>query len=171
MAPEAPSRDSFRPRRRRAASDRGLSLLEILISMVLLVLVITSFAVIYPSGFRLHRKSRMSTDAAQAARAVLSELKSLPLTDESGGLSLAYLATNGYDPTDAVVDGFPRSALPEGYRVAEDKGIEVTLYDLAGGTDPSVYATMKVTLIFDDPYNSKGEPIRMALVAGKSWNR
>jgi hypothetical protein len=30
---------------------------------------------------------------------------------------------------------------------------------------------MKVTLIYVDPYNSKGEPIRMTLVAGKSWNR
>jgi hypothetical protein len=139
--------------------------------MVLLVLVITSFAVIYPSGFRLHRKSRMSTDAAQAARAVLNELKSLPLTDEAGGLSLAYLATNGYNKSDAVVEDFPRATLPDGYRLADDKGIEVTLYDLAGGTDPSVYASMKVTLIYVDPYNSKGEPIRMTLVAGKSWNR
>jgi hypothetical protein len=47
----------------------------------------------------------------------------------------------------------------------------VTLYDLAGGTDPSVYASIKVTLIYVDPYNSKNEPIRMTLVAGKSWNR
>jgi type II secretory pathway pseudopilin PulG len=154
------------PRRR-----RGLSLLEILVSMALLVLVVTSFAVIYPSGFRLHRKSRLNTDAAQAARAVLSELKSLPLTDEAGGLSLAYLATNGYVASDSVVDGFPRSTLPKGYTLAEDKGIEITLYDLEGGTDPSVYASMKVTLVYLDPYNSKGEPIRMTLVAGKSWNR
>lgn len=150
--------------------QRGLSLLEILISMALLVLVVTSFAVIYPSGFRLHRKSRMSTDAAQAARAVINELKGLPLTDESGGLSLAYLATSGYNGEDATVDGFPRSALPPGYRLAEEKGIEVTLYDLAGGTDPSVYASMKVTLIYVDPYNSKGEPIRMTMAAGKRWN-
>jgi hypothetical protein len=146
-------------------------LLEILISMALLVLVITSFAVIYPSGFRLHRKSRMSTDAAQAARAVVNELKSLPLTDDAGGLSLAYLAANGYSEADAVVDGFPRSPLPPGYRLDQDKGIEVTLYDLAGGTDPSVYASMKVTLIYEDPYKGKAEPIRMTLVAGKSWNR
>lgn len=150
---------------------RGLSLLEILISMALLVLVITSFAVIYPSGFRLHRKSRLNTDAAQAARAVLNELKSLPLTDEAGGLSLAYLASNGYSVSDPVVNGFPRSTLPAGYRLDTSKGIEVTLYDLAGGTDPSVYATMKVTLIYDDPYKGKAEPIRMTLVAGKSWNR
>lgn len=155
----------------RSRNRRGLSLLEILISMALLVLVITSFAVIYPSGFRLHRKSRLNTDAAQAARAVLSELKSLPLTDESGGLSLAYLATNGYSVSDPVVNGFPRSTLPQGYRLDTTKGIEVTLYDLAGGTDPSVYASMKVTLIYDDPYKGKAEPIRMTLVAGKSWNR
>lgn len=160
------------PRRDKASrgARRGLTLLEILISMALLVLVVTSFAVIYPSGFRLHRKSRMSTDAAQAARAVINELKGLPLTDESGGLSLAYLATNGFSASDATVNGFPRSALPPGYRLAEEKGIEVTLYDLAGGTDPSVYASMKVTLIYVDPYNSKGEPMRMTVAAGKRWN-
>lgn len=157
--------------RRSPGTHRGLSLLEILISMALLVLVVTSFAVIYPSGFRLHRKSRMSTDAAQAARAVINELKSLPLTDESGGLSLAYLATNGYTAGDSVVDSFPRSNLPEGYRLAQDKGIEVTLYDLASGTDPSIYASMKVTLIYVDPYNSKGEAIRMTMAAGKRWNQ
>lgn len=138
--------------------------------MALLVLVITSFAVIYPSGFRLHRKARMSTDAAQAARAVLNELKSLPLTDEAGGLSLAYLASNGFQSGDATLEGFPRSPLPPGYRLAQD-GIEVTLYDLAGGTDPSVYASMKVTLMFEDPYKGRSEPLRMTLVAGKSWNR
>lgn len=139
--------------------------------MVLLVLVVTSFATIYPSGFRLHRKSRMSNQAAQAARAVLSELKNLPLTREDGGLSLAYLAINGYSQSDPVLEGFPKTELPEGYRLAEEEGIKVALYDLASGTDPSVYASMSVTLIFDDPYREGREPIEMTLVAGKSWNR
>ena len=151
--------------------NRGLSLLEVMITMVLLVLVVTSFAIIYPSGFRLHRKSRMSTQAAQAARAVLSELKNLPLTREDGGLSLAYLATNGYSKDDPAVKDFPKTELPEGYRLDEKDGIKVVLYDLASGTDPSVYATMSVTLIYDDPYQRRNEPIKMTLVAGKSWNR
>lgn len=139
--------------------------------MALLVLVLVSFAVIYPSGFRLHRKSTMSTDAAQAARSVLNELKSLPLTDEDGGLSLAYLASNGFDPSDSLLEDFPRSELPEGYQLDAAQGIEVTLYDLAGGSDPSVYASIKVTLLYQDPYRQKEGPIRMTLVAGKSWNR
>lgn len=139
--------------------------------MALLVLVLVSFAVIYPSGFRLHRKSIMSTDAAQAARSVLNELKSLPLTDEDGGLSLAYLASNGFDPSDSLLEDFPRSELPEGYQLDATHGIEVTLYDLAGGSDPSVYASIKVTLLYQDPYRQKEGPIRMTLVAGKSWNR
>ena len=139
--------------------------------MVLLVLVITSFATIYPSGFRLHRKSRMSTQAAQAARAVLNELKNLPLTREDGGLSLAYLATNGFQPGDPQLDGFPKTELPEGYRLAETDGVKVGLYDLASGTDPSVYASMSVTLVYDDPYRGRADPIKMTLVAGKSWNR
>lgn len=139
--------------------------------MVLLVLVITSFATIYPSGFRLHRKSRMSTQAAQAARAVLNELKNLPLTREDGGLSLAYLATNGYLASDPLLEDFPKTELPDGYRLAETEGIKVGLYDLASGTDPSVYASMSVTLVYEDPYRGRQEPIRMTLVAGKSWNR
>ena len=76
--------------------SRGLSLLEVMITMVLLVLVVTIFATVDPSGFRLHRKSRLSTQAAQAARSVLNELKALPLTREDGDLSLAYLAINDY---------------------------------------------------------------------------
>lgn len=155
----------------RVKRTAGLSLLEVMITMVLLVLVVTSFATIYPSGFRLHRKSRMSNQAAQAARAVLSELKNLPLTREDGGLSLAYLAINGYSQSDPVLEGFPKTELPEGYRLAEEEGIKVALYDLASGTDPSVYASMSVTLIFDDPYREGREPIEMTLVAGKSWNR
>ena len=155
----------------RGKRTAGLSLLEVMITMVLLVLVVTSFATIYPSGFRLHRKSRMSNQAAQAARAVLSELKNLPLTREDGGLSLAYLAINGYSQSDPVLEGFPKTELPEGYRLAEEEGIKVALYDLASGTDPSVYASMSVTLIFDDPYREGREPIEMTLVAGKSWNR
>jgi type II secretory pathway pseudopilin PulG len=155
----------------RRKSESGLSLLEIMITMVLLLLVITSFATIYPSGFRLHRKSKMSTQAAQSARAVLNELKSLPLTREDGGLSLAYLATNGYSPGDAVLEGFPKAELPDDYGLDDQDGIKVTLYDLSGGTDPSVYATMSVTLIYNDPYRGKAEPLRMTLVAGKSWNR
>lgn len=158
-------------RARTASLQRGLSLLEVMITMVLLMLVITTFATIYPSGFRLHQKSRMSTKAAQAARALINELKSLPLTREDGGLSLAYLAINGYDPSDPIVEGFPRSEMPEGYTLDSTDGIKVTLYDLASGTDPSVYASMTVTLVYSDPYRGKAEPIKMTVVAGKSWNR
>lgn len=149
----------------------GLSLLEVMITMVLLVVVITSFATIYPSGYRLHRKSRLATDAAQTTRAVINELKSLPLTREDGGLSLAYLAGNGFQAGDSVLEGFPATELPPGYRLDPENGVKVTLYDLAGGTDPSVYATMSVTVIYDDPYRGRAEPVRMTLVAGKSWNR
>ncbi|MFA5507366.1 MAG: hypothetical protein WC314_00060 [Vulcanimicrobiota bacterium] len=152
-------------------NESGLSLLEIMITMVLLLLVITSFATIYPSGFKLHRKSKMSTEAAQSARAVLNELKSLPITREDGGLSLAYLATNGYAAEDTVLEGFPKTQLTEGYELDPEQGIKVELYDLSGGTDPSVYATISVTIIYVDPYRGKSEPIRMTLVAGKSWNR
>jgi len=142
-----------------------------MITMVLLVLVVTVFATIYPSGYRLHRKSRMSSEAAQAARSVLSELKNLPLTRDEGGLSLAYLAANGYTSEDPELDEFPKTEMPDGYTLAQEEGIKVVLYDLAGGTDPSVYATISVTLVYTDPYRRDSEPIEMTLVAGKSWNR
>ncbi len=150
---------------------RGLSLLEVLLAMVLIVLVVTSFAVIYPSGFRLHRKNQVSTQASQAARTLLSELKSLPLTREDGGLSLAYLAINGYSESDSVLDGFPRTELPQGFQLSPEKGIEVILYDLANGSDPSVFASMRVTVMYSDPYGSRAEPLAVTLAAGKSWNR
>lgn len=152
-------------------SRRGFSLLEVMLAMVLIVLVVTSFAVIYPSGFRLHRKNQMSTQASQSARTLLSELKSLPLTREDGGLSLAYLAMNGYSDSDTVTEGFPRTELPRGFRLSPDHGIEVTLYDLANGSDPSVFATLRVTVEYSDPYGGRAEPLRVTLAAGKSWNR
>ena len=149
----------------------GLSLLEIMITMVLLVVVLTSFATIYPSGFKLHQKSRMATQAAQSARSVLSELKNLPLTREDGGLSLAYLASNGYSVGDSTLEGFPKTELPPGFELDSQDGVKVVLYDLASGTDPSVYASMSITLIYKDPYRGRNEPVRMTVVAGKSWNR
>lgn len=139
--------------------------------MVLLVVVLTSFATIYPSGFKLHQKSRMATQAAQSARSVLSELKNLPLTREDGGLSLAYLASNGYSVGDSTLEGFPKTELPPGFELDSQDGVKVVLYDLASGTDPSVYASMSITLIYKDPYRGRNEPVRMTVVAGKSWNR
>lgn len=146
-------------------------MLEVLLTMVLLVLVVTSFAVVYPSGFRLHRKNQMSTQAGQLARSVLSELKSLPLTREDGGLSLAYLALNGYSGEDSTMDDFPRTELTDNYRLADDEGIRVRLYDLQGGGDSSVYATMSVTIVYDDPYRNRETPVSLTLSGGKSWNR
>jgi hypothetical protein len=113
----------------------------------------------------------MSSEAAQAARSILNEMKSLPLTREDGGLSLAYLASNGYTAGDPTAEDFPATEIPEGYRLAETEGVKVVLYDLASGTDPSVYASMSVTLVYNDPYRRDSEPIEMTLVAGKSWNR
>lgn len=159
------------PAKRPRPNRQGLTLLEIMVTMVLLVLVVTSFAVIYPSGFRLHRKSRLSTTAAQTARSVLNELKSLPLTSEDGGLSLAYLASNGYSAQDPLWDDFPRTKFPTGFRLDSSDGVSATLYDLAGGTDPSVYATLRVSILYDAPHGNRNEPIRLTLVAGKSWNR
>lgn len=155
---------------RRRSTARGLSLLEIMMSMVLMVVVITSFAVVYPSGVRLHRMSRMSSGAAQATRSIISELKSLPLKNDLGGLSLGYIATNGFAATKSEFEDFPKTKLPEGYTLPDEDGVVVTLYDLDGGSanDSSVYASIKIKLIYK---NRSDEPIETIVIAGKGWSR
>ncbi|CAM9933194.1 unnamed protein product, partial [Phaeothamnion confervicola] len=56
----------------------GLSLLEVLFTIGLLTIVLVAFAAVYPSGFRLNRKSARATVAAETAAAVAAEIQGLP---------------------------------------------------------------------------------------------
>src|ERR1017187_8430528 len=62
-------------------SRRGLSLLEVLFTIGLLTVVLVAFAAVYPSGFRLNRKSAQATVAAETAAAVAAEIQGLAFFD------------------------------------------------------------------------------------------
>ncbi|MEW6281609.1 MAG: prepilin-type N-terminal cleavage/methylation domain-containing protein [Candidatus Eremiobacterota bacterium] len=64
---------------------RGLSLLELMITIVLLSTVLIAFAAVYPAGFKLNRKSQRATVAAQTAEAIAEEIRELPEFIPAGG--------------------------------------------------------------------------------------
>ncbi|MCD4782351.1 MAG: type II secretion system GspH family protein [Candidatus Eremiobacteraeota bacterium] len=57
--------------------QKGLSLLEILVSITLLTTVMMTFAMVFPSGYRLSRKNRMETQAYRAADGILDKLQNI----------------------------------------------------------------------------------------------
>lgn len=158
----------------RRATKSGLSLLEILIAMVLLTVVITTFAAIYPLGFQLHRKSAQATRAAQLATAIIEEVQSLPLTNEGGGLSLAFMAENPWTAGGSGYEDFPRTEIPDGFFLEDDTGIKVQTYDLVTGgapTDLAVYAQIQVTVAYRSERTRGNELIPITVTASKTWNR
>ena len=62
--------------------ELGLSLLELLFALSLLTVVLVAFAAVYPSGYKLNRKSARATIAAKTAAAVAAEFQNLPFFDD-----------------------------------------------------------------------------------------
>jgi prepilin-type N-terminal cleavage/methylation domain-containing protein len=58
--------------------QRGLSLLEILIAMVLLSTVMMAFAMVFPSGYRLTLRNDNEAKAVKLAQAIIGEITNLP---------------------------------------------------------------------------------------------
>ncbi|MCA9797481.1 MAG: hypothetical protein KC910_36970 [Candidatus Eremiobacteraeota bacterium] len=158
----------------RTRRNRGLSLLEILITIMLLTVVVLTFAAIYPSGYRLNRKSAKATLAAQTANAIAEEIQNLPLTNDAGGLSLAFMADNPYQAGTGPYVNFPRTEIPPGFVLEDVTGIKVTTYDLVTGgvpTDLAVFANVQVTIGFKEERTRGDELIRVTVTASKTWNR
>ena len=153
---------------------RGLSLLELLMTMILLTIVLIVFAAVYPSGYRLNRKSAKATVAAQTATAIIDEIQNLPLTNESGGLSLTLLADVPWSAGGGDYANFPATEIPENFFLEDNTGILVTTYDLntAGvPTDISVFANIQVTVAYSEPETRGDELTRVTVTASKTWNR
>ena len=69
---------SDKVRMTRRGSNKGLSLLEVLITLMLLSTTLIAFAAVYPAAFKLNRKTHRSVQAAELAGAVAEELRTLP---------------------------------------------------------------------------------------------
>lgn len=57
--------------------QKGVSLLEILVSIMLLTTVMMTFAMVFPGGYRLSRKNRMETKAYRSADGLLDKLQNI----------------------------------------------------------------------------------------------
>ena len=72
-------------------SSRGVSIIEIVVSMVLLMTVMLSLAFVYPNGRRLTNSSDYRTKATEIARSILEETKLISFDSDGahgqGGLS------------------------------------------------------------------------------------
>lgn len=59
--------------------NNGLSLIEILISIVMIMLIIMAFAMVFPSGMRLNATNLRANKATEIANGVIEEIKNMPL--------------------------------------------------------------------------------------------
>lgn len=66
---------------------RGFSLLEILFSMVMFIIVISAFAMVFPSGYHLNLKSYRENQGVELANAILQEVATKPFESPPGGSS------------------------------------------------------------------------------------
>jgi len=144
--------------------QKGMSLIEIIVSILLITIVMMSFAMVFPSGYRLSHKSRMESRATMIASGLLDKIMSLdfyqvdaynppaevptvdrlPKWDPSSGSTTRYKAYF----EDFVTPPF-RLPYKENVGGTEVKGIDVTLLDTGGGNTPTV-ARIKVTIVWDE---------------------
>lgn len=146
----------------------GISLLELMITIVLLTTVLITFAAVYPSGYRLNRKSARHTVAAQTAQAVAEELQNLNVFSNTDlELSLAYMEENPWveDSPDPLYANFPKTPIPEGFTL---KTIDVQTYAVSG--DVPSFANIEVTVSYRDQRTRGDEDINVTVTAAKTDN-
>lgn len=151
---------------------QGLSLLEILFAIGLLTVILVAFAAVYPSAYRLNRKSARATIAAKTSSAVGAEILALPFDPpsfNSAQPNLTNLAadTLGTGAIQTFVNQQMRTSVPQGYLI-RPQGVRVTLY----GTQPgdTRFAQVQVTCYYNDA-NSTGLEKSVTVMSGKAENR
>lgn len=81
---------------------RGMTILEILIAMALLMMVIMATAMVYPSGYKLNETNRYANQATEIARGIVEELMMRPFSTPGGatGINAISLRTlTNWSPT------------------------------------------------------------------------
>lgn len=136
--------------------SRGLSLLELLFAMSLMTVILVAFAAVYPSGYRLNRKSAKATLASKTAAAVAAEFLSLPFFDDrppGSSPPVFTLASLGDPGTGALqiqqyVFTSLKTPVPDGYLI-RPQGIQI--WASPASTDPSpLFARIQVTVYWPD---------------------
>lgn len=91
---------------KKSRNQRGLSLLEILLAIVLLAMVIMATATVYPGGFKLNATNKYASQATALAQAIVEEIKLRPFKEVEVGtpdtfeyFSIEELAQNYHNGT------------------------------------------------------------------------
>ena len=159
-----------------ARPRRGLSLLELLFTIGLLTIVLVAFAAVYPSGYRLNRKSARATIAAETAAAVAAELQGLPFFDERVVktpplVTLTDVDTGTGDRTELTkfINERLRTKIPKGFTL-RPQGVEVRrIIDVDNPAAP-YFAQVSVTIYWTDANDFNREK-DVTILVGKTDNR
>lgn len=155
--------------------QRGLSLLEILFTIGLITVILVAFAAVYPSAYRLNRKSAKATVAAKTASAVAAEILSLPFTDvlSNGADNLTLMATASVGPARVreFVENRMRTKLPAGFRVYPE-AVRVNMFPEPAtmAVTDTRFAQVSVTCYWTDA-QAAGLERHLTIVSGKAENR
>lgn len=154
----------------------GLSLLEVLFTIGLLTIVLVAFAAVYPSGFRLNRKSARATVAAETAAAVAAEIQGLPFFDERvikdpPISTLTDLDTSTGDRTGITkyLTTSLRTAIPTGFTIRPE-GVNVNRIIDTANTAAPYFAQIAVTIYWTDA-NDYNRERNVTIEVGKTDNR
>lgn len=114
----------------RRSGERGLSLIEILMAIMVLTAAIMAVATVYPGGYKLNETNRYANQATEIARGIMEEICALPFitpaeatsnpTGSLGRLSLSgntaagIIGLDSWDPTMSNTYNFPYHYYGEG---------------------------------------------------------
>lgn len=98
---------------RKSRNQKGLTLLEILLAIVLLAMVIMATATVYPGGYKLNATNRYTNQATDYARGIIEEINMRPFSGPTGisptaieSLSLQTLNNGGSGWSYGVTESF-----------------------------------------------------------------
>ncbi|MHC9540379.1 MAG: hypothetical protein AB9903_12750 [Vulcanimicrobiota bacterium] len=90
---------------------RGLTILEILIAMALLMMVIMATAMVYPSGYKLNETNRYANQATEIARGIVEELMMRPFTSPGGAatgiINISLVSLTNWSPDFSETNCWP----------------------------------------------------------------
>jgi prepilin-type N-terminal cleavage/methylation domain-containing protein len=64
--------------------QKGLSLLEILMAMIVITMVMMAVATVYPGGYKLNETNRLTSRATEIARGIVEEINARPIVGAEG---------------------------------------------------------------------------------------
>jgi hypothetical protein len=151
----------------------GLTLMEILITIVLVTTVLISFAMVYPFGYRLRQKAFRGTQAANVAAAVAEEVRNLPMTNADLDLADLASADNYWRP--GKYPGFPATDMQGQYTI-EAGDIFVYLYTQPQPNnlgDKPTFANIQVTVTWYEtlPGAQELQKKKVTVMTAKTANR